>query len=183
MSIDWASVGASAALSAAISFAMARKVVQRQEAGRSVVAGRRHVGKLVGPKLTEARQYQGRARSSLGRDADDRALHVDDVMFCARVLVAAAELGWLRRKLVSRRLGRLFGEQTVEFCALHGEDATTPDGVQAYVLQRQALASMHPEHQLSAPDFGEYDRALRCAPDSEAVADLVKSLFRLSRCR
>jgi hypothetical protein len=135
VSIDWSSVvvsaGVSALLSGVISVAAARHVVERQEAGRSAAQARRQIGTIVGPELTKVRQYQSRALASLGRDAAERVLVADDVLLCGRVLVSSANLGLARRRLVRRRLRKLFGAGMVDLCAAHGQEAATPGGSKA----------------------------------------------------
>lgn len=186
MGIDWLSVTVSAVVSAvlsgAVSLVFARHVVQQQETGRSAAEAGRQIGALVGSELTKVRQYQGRAYGSLRREATEQVLQVGDVELCGKLLALSADLSRWRRPLVRRRLRRLFGVETVRLCAIHGGDSTTSRGAIAMILQRQAMASLHPEHRLAMPDVGQFDQALRCAPDSKEVSKLVRSLERLAKC-
>jgi len=185
--IEWVSVivstGVSALISGVVSVVTARHIVEQQETGRSAAEARRQIAAIVEPQLTKARQYQSRALASLGRDPTEHVLNADDVLLCGRILVTSANLGRWRRRLVRRRLRNLFGDETVNLCATHGQDATNYRGAAAMVLQRQAMALMHPEHKLAVPNIGQFDRALRRPPDSKEVSDLIESLTRLAQCR
>ncbi|EHB53785.1 hypothetical protein MycrhDRAFT_4248 [Mycolicibacterium rhodesiae JS60] len=188
MAVDWATVATSivtagtvsALVGGAVSWFTARHVAGRQERGRSVVEARRRVRELVDPVLTRVRQYQARALASMGRD-EEQGLHADDVGLCARVINASADLPWWRRQLVMRRLRELFGRNTVELCGIHGREAENPQFIVSLLIQRQAMGLLHPEHQLPQPDRGFFDQALRCAPTSPEVSQLIRSLGRLSR--
>jgi hypothetical protein len=160
-------------------------VVGRQERGRSAVEARRQIREIVGPELTRVRQYQARALASVGRDDDEdrNSIHTSDVVLCARLLNASVQLPWWRQLLVTRRLRKLFGPNTVGLCRTHGKQAEDPKGVMGVLINRQAMGSRYSDENLPQPDKGSFDQALRCPPNSKAVAELVRSLSLLSRGR
>jgi hypothetical protein len=89
-----------------------------------------------------------------------------------------AVLGWVSYEKTAVQLFTVRVSETVGLCAIHGQQAGTYDGAGAMVIQRAIMASAHPEHKPAEPDFGDYDRAFRCAPESKDVAKL-----RLAECR
>lgn len=179
------SVVVSGIVSGLVSWFAARHVAGRQERGRSAAQARVMVRDIVEAKLTLVRQYQARAMGSAGRLEEDgkTTFHPVDVQFCARVLNATADLPGWRRKLVTRRLRKLFGKNSVELCHIHGKQLDDPKMVTGVVLQRQAMGVMHPAEELPQPDRGSFDKALRCPPASKEVATLIRELERLSRAR
>lgn len=181
--IEWPSLVASGTLSAVISgivsVVTARRAAGHQEAGRLAAQARRRMRELVGPELTKVRQYQSRSLASFGRSQEEVALHQSDFEFCARLLIASAELTWWRQRCVRRRLRKLFGANTVELCGIHGQDAVSV--ATGIVLQRQAMALAHPEFGLKQPDWGRFDLALRRALDSREISKLISSLDRLAK--
>jgi hypothetical protein len=127
--IEWSSVitsgTVSAVVSGIVSVMTARRVAGHQEAGRLATQARHRMRELVGPELTKVRQYQSRSPASFGRGDEEDASHQSDILLCAQLLVASADLTWWRRTLVRRRLRKLFGANTVELCEVHGQDAVS----------------------------------------------------------
>lgn len=182
---DWPSLIASGSLGAVgggvVSWIVAPHLKSREARGTRRVEARQAVRNVVGPELTKVRQYQARALGSLGRDADDAPFHAGDLTICARVLTASEGLPRWRGFLVNRRVKKLFGVATVELCDVHGDYANSPDAVLPILLNRQVQASRHPH--LAQPDRGYFDRALRCEPESDEIANLLKLLKRLKESR
>jgi hypothetical protein len=70
----------------------------------------------------------------------------------------------------------------VELCGVHGESAGDPQIVMGILLNRRYNALKNPDR-FRHPDKGQYDQALRSAPDSRRVEALVQQLIRLRDCR
>jgi len=136
----------------------------------------------VTPILTDVRQYQAHARSSLARDPADNHFHLSDLNLCAELLAKSENLSIWRRPLVRRRLNRLFGRTTVEMCGVHGDFAADPRSSMGVVINRQLNSSRNPE-QFAQPDRGTFDAALRTDPDSVEVAALIAPLEQLRDSR
>lgn len=186
MPLDWGSTIASgvtgAAAGALVSWLAAPHTANRQERGRVRSEARESIRSIVGPILTNVRQYQAHAYGSMARDPEENTIHGGDIALCSQVLSASSRLSWWRRRLVVRRVTRLFGSITVELCGVHGESASDPRAVVGILINRQANWLKNPER-FSPPDKGEFDQALRCDPDSKPIADLVHSLSKLKECR
>lgn len=184
--MDWVTTVASGVTGAAagglVSWLAAPHTANRQERGRTRSEARQAIRSIVGPVLTNVRQYQAHAYGSMGRDPEESGIHADDVALCGRILGASSRLSWGRRHLVLRRVKQLFGSATVELCGVHGESASDPRAVIGILLNRQVNAIKNPQR-FSQPDKGEFDQALRCDPDSRQVADLVRTLSKLRECR
>ena len=183
--VDWPTIFASAAAGAVsgglISWLTAPHLKSREARGAARVEARAAIAKIISPEVTKVRQYQARARSSMGRDPDEFQIHSGDITLCAKLIQAAEGLSRCRRFLVRRRVRSLFGSVTVEMCEVHGEYANNPEASIGILLNRQINASR--DSRFGQPDRGEFDRALRCAPDSPEVDRLLKSLRVLSACR
>lgn len=171
-----------AAAGGLVSWLAAPHTANRQERGRVRSEARQTIRSIVGPILTNVRQYQAHAYGSMRRDPEESEIHAADVALCAWILGASAKLSWGRRHLVVRRVKQLFGSSTVELCGVHGESASDPRAVIGILLNRQVNAMRNPQR-FSQPDKGEFDQALRCDPDSKQVADLVRRLSKLKKCR
>jgi hypothetical protein len=184
MAIDWPTVITSGSVSAlvggVVSMMTARRVAAQQVAGRTTAEARQRVRELVSPELTKLRQFQAHGYASLQRD-EDNLMHADDIVLCGNLFAASADLTAWRRRLVRRRLRKLFGANTVGFCETHGADAADPRKSFAVLLQRQALGVMRPEHGLPHPDTGKFDAAFRAGPASKEVTELIRSLGCLAR--
>jgi hypothetical protein len=185
MPTDWGTIVASAATGAAsggfVSWLAAPHTANRQERGQDRSKGRQVIRSIVGPILTNVRQYQAHAFGSMGRDPEEHTIHADDIALCSQILSTSSTLSWWRRRLVVRRVKQLFGSTTVELCGVHGESASDPRAVIGILLNRQYNAIKNPQR-FSQPDRGDFDHALRCPPDSEQIIDLVRALTRLREC-
>lgn len=167
---------------AVVSWLIAPQLVGRQQRAEARINARKQIATIVGVTLTEVRQYRGRAYGSMGRGGEEKpVLHTDDILLAARILVESNNLGWWRRQAVKRRLERLFGKNTLALCEMHGEKATDAKSMVGFVLNRQYMATQHPE--VGLPDRGQFDLALRCPPESAEVQKLERSLKRLAANR
>lgn len=164
-----------------VSWLAAPQLVGRQQRGAARSEARTRIKALVSPELTHVRQYRQHARGSMARDPEDNRFHTDDLILCATILAKTTDLPRWRRWAVKRRLRILFGTNTVDLCETHGDDAASPQASIGIVLNRQYMAGKHPG--LQPPDTGQFDRALRCTPDSPEVAALERSLVHLADCR
>ncbi|WP_210686370.1 hypothetical protein [Mycolicibacterium sp. GESEQ-9] len=163
-----------------VSWVAAPQLIGRQQRGAARSEARTQIRTLVSPVLTNVRQYSKHARGSMARDPEESQIHADDLVLCASVLSNSANLGRVRRWAVQRRLRRLFGANTVDLCETHGDDAMNPKASIGILINRQYMAKQHAG--LEQPDTGQFDRALRCDPDSPEVAALERSLGRLVNC-
>ncbi|WP_346408332.1 hypothetical protein [Mycolicibacterium cosmeticum] len=179
--MDWPNIVTSAVVGAVsgglISWLTAPHLKSREARGAARSQARAAIAKITTSEITKVRQYQDHARSSMGRDPDEFQVHSGDVTLCANLMNAAEGLPRWRRYLVRRRLRKLFGPVTVEMCEVHGEYAGNPEASLGILLNRQFNASK--DARFSHPDRGEFDRGLRCSPDSREVSNLLKSLGRL----
>ncbi len=184
--MDWESTLASGVTGAAagglVSWLAAPHTASRQERGRARSEARETIRSIVGPILTNLRQYQDHARGSMARDPEENTINTDDVALCSMILSTSGRLSWWRRWLVVRRVTRLFGSTTVQLCRVHGESANDARAVVGILLNRQYNAIKNPQR-FSQPDKGQFDQALRCDPESQAITDLVESLSKLRECR
>lgn len=162
-----------------VSWLAAPQLVGRQQRGAARSEARKQIKALVSPVLTSVRQYRKHARGSMARDPqEEKQIHADDLVLCAAILAKSADLARWRRWAVKRRLQTLFGANTVDLCETHGDTATDPKASIGILINRQYMATKHPG--LDQPDTGQFDRALRCAPDSAEAAALERSLARLA---
>lgn len=184
--VDWPTIIASGMAGALagglVSWVAAPQLANREERGRNHLEARQAIAAAVSPVLTQVRQYQAHARSSLGRDPQESDLHISDLNFCAMLLAKAEDLQRWRRQLVRRRLAQLFGPATVEICDVHGPFAADPQASLGVMINRQYYASKNP-NKFAQPDKGKFDAALRSSPNSREIAKLLASLERLKDAR
>jgi hypothetical protein len=183
--MDWPTIissgGVGAAAGGVVSWLTARQIVTRQERGRSAVEARQQVRNLVDPVLTDVRQYGAHVKASVGRA--DEPIHMGDFSLCGSVLRASRGLPWWQRRLVRRRLQKLFGPNTVYLCEIYGKDCEDPVTPVTSAMLRAVAERRDPDGRPPQPDTGDFDAALRCPPGSDGVAKLVRSLERLACCR
>lgn len=189
MAIGWESVITAGVVSAVVgggvSWLTARRLAVKKIRAEKAEVAREQISAVVGPLLQEIRQYQHHSRSTAGRDRNVQrpAVHLGDVTKCARLLIAAEGLPWLRRRLVRRRCARLFGKGTVATCDVHGGDAADQLKATGVALSAAHAAKTFPGEGIPQCDTGLLDAGLRSQPNSAAVSKLVIELTRLHRAR
>jgi len=110
--MDYATITTSALVSVVLSVLVAARVAARQEKGRAQQRAQDEVRELAQPRWREARAVElGLAKPS----RRPGTIVGDDLVFAGHVLAHADGLSPWRRRLVRRRLRRLFGRMWVDY--------------------------------------------------------------------
>lgn len=171
-----------ALLTTFLTVVVAALVAGHQERGKQRFQARREVRDIVTERLQDVVWYQHgigqlREEAAAGHAAAEngrRTIFGSDEVFAAKVLRASDGLPWWRRRLIRRRLRRLFGEGTVWVASLN----RTGEAQESFGLGI-ALWKERSERGLD----GQYRRALLKGSDSKDVQRLVRRLRRLAESR
>jgi hypothetical protein len=185
--INWSTVITaglvSAVVSGVISVLTSRYVAGRQEQGKSAVAARKQMRDLIEPVLTQVRWYKTSGGDEPPRDPHSKETDEFDVELCAKMLIASRDLPPLRRKLVKRRLEKLYGPRTVSLCELESDHAVNPDETWLAIARYRIHHSSESLAAQTLPDRGQLGHGRECTPNSRKIPKLIRSLERLSRSR